>query len=54
VHNTLYTLLNELDGGGPTRPSSRPVEDRVFELFAPLADKARAALPHIRAVRRAE
>ena len=49
-----YYLLNELDGGGPTRPSNRPLEDRVRELLAPLADKARAACPYIRAVRKAE
>jgi hypothetical protein len=49
-----YLLLNELNGGrgGPTRPSEGPLEDRVRDLFAPLAEKARAAFPHIHAVRR--
>jgi hypothetical protein len=36
-----YYLLNEIDGGGPTIPSDRPLKDRVDELFAPMADVAR-------------
>lgn len=39
-----FLLLNEIDGGGPTRPSSRPLAERVRELFAPMVDEARAAL----------
>jgi hypothetical protein len=42
-----YLLLNEIDGGGPTRKSDRPLPDRVAELFAPLAAQARSALPHL-------
>ena len=41
---TFYLLLNEIDGGGPTMPSARPLADRVRELFAPMAEQARAAL----------
>jgi hypothetical protein len=29
-----YLLLNELDGGGPTIPSNRSLQERVAELFA--------------------
>ena len=39
-----YYLLNEIDGGGPTRPSDRPLVDRVRDLFAPMATKAREAM----------
>lgn len=39
-----YLLLNEIDGGGPTRPSHRPFAERVRELFAPMAEEARAAI----------
>jgi len=39
-----YYLLNEIDGGGPTRQSDRPLADRVQDLFAPMASQARAAL----------
>lgn len=30
-----YLLANEIDGGGPTVPSSEPLETRVTALFAP-------------------
>jgi hypothetical protein len=36
-----YLLANEIDGGGPTRPSNDPLPQRVAELFQPLADYAR-------------
>jgi hypothetical protein len=36
-----YLLLNQIDGGGPTIPSDRPLPDRVAELFAPMAELAR-------------
>jgi hypothetical protein len=39
-----YLLLNEIDGGGPTLPEEGPLDDRVSELFAPMAAKARRAL----------
>jgi len=39
-----FYLLNEIDGGGPTRKSNRPLMNRVDELFAPFASVARAAL----------
>jgi hypothetical protein len=39
-----YILLNEIDGGGPTIPSDRPLPDRVVELFAPMAELARQYL----------
>ena len=39
-----YLLLNEIDGGGPTRPDDRPLTDRVTELFAPMAESARRCL----------
>jgi hypothetical protein len=39
-----YYLLNEIDGGGPTLPSDRPLTDRVRELFAPMTAKASDAL----------
>jgi hypothetical protein len=38
---TFYLLANEIDGGGPTRPSSRPLAQRVVEVFRPLAEAAR-------------
>lgn len=41
-----YYLLNEIDGGGPTRPSDRPLIDRVRDLFAPMAAKAREVMAH--------
>lgn len=44
--SAFYLLLNEIDGGGPTIPSSRPLADRVAERFAPFAPfaaEARAA-----------
>jgi hypothetical protein len=40
-----FYLLNEIDGGGPTIKSDRPLAERVDELFAPFASAARAALP---------
>jgi hypothetical protein len=33
---SFYYLLNEIDGGGPTIPSDRPLKERVAELFAPM------------------
>ena len=39
-----FYLLNEIDGGGPTRPSDKPLADRVRELFEPMVAEARAAL----------
>ena len=39
-----YLLLNEIDGRGPTRPSDRPVSERVAELFAPMEKAARRYL----------
>jgi hypothetical protein len=36
-----YLLLNEIDGGGPTKPSDRPLPDRVTGLFAPMTAVAR-------------
>jgi hypothetical protein len=39
-----YLLLNEIDGCGPTRPSDRPLSDRVAELFAPMERTARQYL----------
>jgi hypothetical protein len=44
---SFYLLLNEIDGGGPTIPSDRPLTDRVRELFAPMAETARAALSNL-------
>jgi hypothetical protein len=41
---SFYLLLNEIDGGGPTVPSDRPLEERARELFEPFARKARRAL----------
>jgi hypothetical protein len=38
-----YVLANEIDGGGPTFPSDRPLAERVAELFAPLAESAQRA-----------
>jgi hypothetical protein len=42
-----YMLLNEIDGGGPTRTTHRPLADRVAELFAPMAAEARRSLRHL-------
>jgi hypothetical protein len=42
-----YLLLNEIDGGGPTIASDRPLAERVRELFEPLADKARLASAYL-------
>lgn len=42
-----YLLLNEIDGGGPTRKSDRPLPERVAELFSPLAAEARSALSNL-------
>ena len=39
-----YLLLNEIDSGGPTMSSDQPLAERVRELFAPMAEEARAAL----------
>jgi hypothetical protein len=39
-----YLLLNEIDGRGPTRPSDRPLSERVAELFAPMEKMARQNL----------
>jgi hypothetical protein len=39
-----FLLLNQIDGGGPARPSNRPLAERVRELFTPMAEEARAAL----------
>jgi hypothetical protein len=39
-----YLLLNEIDGGGPTRPNDRPLTVRVTELFAPMVESARRCL----------
>ncbi len=36
-----YLLANEITGAGPTLPASRPLIERVSELFKPLADLAR-------------
>lgn len=41
-----FLLLNEIDGGGPTIPSDKPLADRVRELFGPMVAEARAALVH--------
>lgn len=40
---SFYLLLNEIDGG-PTLPSDRPLDERVSELFAPMAQRARQYL----------
>lgn len=40
---TFYLLANEIDGGGPTRPSNRPLEQRVVEVFRTVAEAARQA-----------
>ena len=42
-----YYLLNEIDGGGPTIKSDRPLAQRVDELFAPFASAARAGVPQL-------
>jgi hypothetical protein len=42
--STFYLLLNEIDGGGPVVPSSRPLGERVAEVFGPLAEYAREQL----------
>jgi hypothetical protein len=42
-----FYLLNEIDGGGPTIKSDRPLAERVDELFAPFASAARATLPQL-------
>jgi hypothetical protein len=39
-----FLLLNEIDGGGPTIPSDRPLSERVAELFAPMEETARRHL----------
>ena len=39
-----FYLLNEIDGGGPTIKSDRPLVEWVNELFAPFAFAARAAI----------
>lgn len=36
-----YMMANEIDGGGPTIASDRPLGDRTVELFAPMANLAR-------------
>jgi len=38
---TFYALLNELDGGGPTIPSDRPLKERVAALFSPMVGTLR-------------
>ena len=45
--SAFFVLLNEIDGGGPTIPSSRPLADRVAEEFAPFAAEARAAVSRL-------
>lgn len=42
-----FLLLNEIDGGGPTMPSDRPLAERVQELFAPMIEEARVALVNL-------
>jgi hypothetical protein len=41
---SFYYLLNEIDGGGPTIPSNRPLAERVAELFAPMVESTRQYL----------
>lgn len=41
--SAFYVLANEIDGGGPTVPSNRPLADRIAELFMPLAELAKFA-----------
>jgi hypothetical protein len=43
-----FVLLNEIEGTGLTLPSDRPLEERVCELFAPMAGEARAVLADVR------
>jgi len=42
--STFYMLLNEMEGRGPVFPTSRPLRDRVTELFAPFTEYARELL----------
>jgi hypothetical protein len=42
-----FVLLNEVEGRGFTRPSSRPLAERVRELFAPMVAEVRAALVYL-------
>lgn len=44
---TFYSMLNEIDGGGPTIPSNEPLEARVATLFAPVAGLARQHLGNL-------
>jgi hypothetical protein len=37
-----YMLANEIDGKGPTMPSSRSLADRVADLFRPFSESARS------------
>jgi hypothetical protein len=46
-----YLLLNEIDGGGPIVPSSRPLAERVAELFSPFAELARRYVGRLPIVR---
>ena len=45
-----YSLLNEIDGGGPVERSERPLGEWVRELFTPMAEVARGAMGEVRRV----
>jgi hypothetical protein len=48
--SAFYLLLNEIDGGGPTVPSDRPLAERVAERFAPFVARSRDGISRLPAV----